>query len=264
MIKSYENGNAFLDENAGFLRSNPDLACFFFYDAPLLRAADRSNYALRAEVQGDTLLALKVEPYALLLFGASGALPELAEYLLRSGCEVNSYLCAEDVGDRLTEIFGQHGIGYYEALAMDFMEAREKTEETSPRVCRAVPEDIDEIYECTVQFVKDCGLIDPVRRETIEKTLENYRLIREDGRIVSMAKMIKSSDTAYKLSNVYTRPEYRGKGYARLVVNAVKNEILDRNMTATLNVDKKNPVSNHLYQSLGFRKVFSQGEYRRR
>jgi len=32
---------------------------------------------------------------------------------------------------------------------------------------------------------------------------------------------------------------------------------------ATLNVDRKNPVSYHLYLSLGFERMFSQGEFRR-
>ena len=31
--------------------------------------------------------------------------------------------------------------------------------------------------------------------------------------------------------------------------------------TAVLNVDRKNPVSNHLYTSLGFKKIFSQGVF---
>ena len=79
-----------------------------------------------------------------------------------------------------------------------------------------------------------------------------------------MAKLAKASDRAYRIACVYTKDEYRGKGYAKQVVNAVKNEILDMGMTATLNVDKKNPVSNRLYKSLGFKRVFSQGEYRRR
>ena len=57
--------------------------------------------------------------------------------------------------------------------------------------------------------------------------------------------------------------EYRGKGYARKVVAALQNEILDSGCKAVLNVDKNNPISNALYKSLGFIKLFSHGEYRR-
>ncbi|MCR5564764.1 MAG: GNAT family N-acetyltransferase, partial [Gammaproteobacteria bacterium] len=75
------------------------------------------------------------------------------------------------------------------------------------------------------------------------------------------AKLSQYPDASYKIAFVYTRDEYRGKGYARKVVNSVKNEILDKGFVATLNVDQKNPISNHLYESLGFKKVFSQGVY---
>ena len=62
-----------------------------------------------------------------------------------------------------------------------------------------------------------------------------------------------------RITNVYTRGIYRGKGYARKVVNTIKNEILAAGKTATLNVDRRNPVTNHLYRALGFKPVFAQG-----
>ena len=86
----------------------------------------------------------------------------------------------------------------------------------------------------------------------------------EDGKIVSMAEISAATPDAMKIAAVYTRPAYRGKGLARLVVNTAKNETLAQGKIATLNVDKKNPITNHLYRSLGFKPVFSQGEYRRK
>ena len=47
------------------------------------------------------------------------------------------------------------------------------------------------------------------------------------------------------------------------MVNTIKNEILTAGKTAALNVDRRNPVTNHLYRALGFEPVFAQGEYRR-
>ena len=40
------------------------------------------------------------------------------------------------------------------------------------------------------------------------------------------------------------------------------NEIIDSGRIAVLNVDQKNPVSYHLYTSMGFRKIFSQGVFK--
>ena len=62
---------------------------------------------------------------------------------------------------------------------------------------------------------------------------------------------------------IITRDEYRGKGYARKVVNTMKNEIINTGMIATLNVDQNNPISNHLYKSLGFKKVYGRGMYKK-
>ena len=76
-----------------------------------------------------------------------------------------------------------------------------------------------------------------------------------------MAKIAPSSSTSKKISDVYTRDEFRSLGLARKVVGSVLNEIVDKGMIATLNVDQKNPITNHLYSSLGFKKLFSQSVY---
>ena len=77
MIVSYKTGAEFLQDNQTYLQKNPYLSTFFTLDAPLLQEAGKINYALRCE-QGETrLLALKVEPYNLLLLGEEACVPEL-------------------------------------------------------------------------------------------------------------------------------------------------------------------------------------------
>ena len=98
--------------------------------------------------------------------------------------------------------------------------------------------------------------------EIIKKPKVLYR-----GTLVLNKNIFIDSNSTYEKNitliptEVYTRDEYRNFGYARKIVNTIKNEILDMNEVATLNVDKKNPISNHLYASLGFKKLFSQGVY---
>lgn len=133
----------------------------------------------------------------------------------------------------------------------------------APEVTSATEQDLDEIFACLERFIADCWLLDRPDREHTRKTIGAFRVTRENGRIVSMAKLSPSTGADVKLTAVYARDEARGKGCARKVVNAAKNEILSMGKVATLNVDQHNPASNHLYASLGFRRVFSQGEYRR-
>ena len=55
MIVSYQTGMEFLQDNQEYLQTNPYLSTFFTLDAPLLKQADKINYALRCE-QGDKRL----------------------------------------------------------------------------------------------------------------------------------------------------------------------------------------------------------------
>lgn len=98
MIVSYKTGAEFLQDNQTYLQKNPYLSTFFTLDAPLLQEAGKINYALRCE-QGETrLLALKVEPYNLLLFGEEACVPELLRFLFDGGYEIKNYLCASELG----------------------------------------------------------------------------------------------------------------------------------------------------------------------
>ena len=92
--------------------------------------------------QGDKrLLALKVEPYNLLLFGEEACVPELLRFLFDGGYEIKNYLCASELGYVLMREMQPYGRCYEEALAMDFMEARRVTEPSAPEVepARCVP-----------------------------------------------------------------------------------------------------------------------------
>lgn len=263
MIVSYQTGAEFLQDNQVFLQTNPYLSTFFTLDAPLLKQADRINYALCCEQGEKRLLALKVEPYNLLLLGKEACVPELLRFLFDGGYEIKNYLCASELGYVLMRELEAYGRRYEESLAMDFMEARSVTEPSAPEVETAQEGDLDEIFDCAQRFVSDCGLLDKPEKEPFRRILDSIRVIRADGKIVSMARIAPATQDDLRLVLVYTRDEYRGKGYARKVVNSAKNEILASGKRATLNVDRKNPVSYHLYQSLGFERMFSQGEFRR-
>lgn len=263
MIKIYPNGTALVEENRELLATNPYQSMFFSLDAPQIKEPDKGNYGIMAEENGKRLLCMKLSPYSLLLFGDGALAEELFDYLISNDYEIGSLLGGEDLCDRVAEMLhSRFGIRYTEALAMDFMEAKEVTEESCADVEIPTEADLKELVECKTCFVKDCGLNDPVSVERTRQRLLEYRILRRDGKIVSMASVGVATPDALKIANVYTRPEYRGRGLARMVVNAAKNEILAQGKIATLNVDKKNPITNHLYRSLGFEPVFSQGEYR--
>lgn len=263
MITEYKTRSDFWKANRELLNTAPDLTAFFKLDSPLLKETNRSNYALKCENGGNTLLALKIEPFNCLLFGDAACAPELLSFIMNGGYELKHYLSESTLGDAvLEELEKTYGLSCRETLAMDYLEAEQQTEPSSAEVLTADESDLDEICECLEHFITDCGLHDTIDRKQTKKTIGSFRLIRKNGEIVSMARMAPAAETAVRIVAVYTRDAYRGKGYARKVVNTLKNEILSAGRRAVLNVDRNNPISYHLYASLGFRRVFSQGEYR--
>ena len=265
MIYEYTCGQELLDGNKELLGANKYQAVFFYWDAPLLKETDKINYAMKC-TQGDReLLVLKVEPFNLMLLGAVECAAEVIGYIMKNGYDIRNYLCGCDVGNEIARIMeAEYGISYVEALPMDFMEAYECTQPSDSAVVPAEPEEIDQVVECMERFVKDCRLETKVDRDRTLASIGEYRVLRIDGRIASIAKAVPESDGATKVTDVYTREEYRGRGYARRVVGTTTNEILAAGKIATLNVDRSNPITNHLYRTLGYKPIFSQGEYRRK
>ena len=262
MITNYPNGEALVNDNKEFLDENKYMSTFFFLDAPLLKESNKKNYALKVSKDNKRLLAIKVEPYYVLLYGEKDLLKELLIYLKDNELDINGFYVPMDLGDELLKLSNKVlEKEFYQLIGMDFMECKEKTEPSSNEVEMPTEKDAEELLECYINFVKDCDLNDQTTMEHIMQRLPNLRVLRKDGKIVSLCG--KSPDTAdsLRISAVYTRPEYRGQGLARKVVNYVKNEILDEGKIATLNVDRANPISNHLYSSLGFKKVHSSGIY---
>lgn len=262
MVKNYPNGETFIKDNKEFLDKDKYMSSFFYLDAPLLKEPNKKNYALKVYKDNKQLLAMKVEPYYFMLYGDKDFLDELLTYVKDNELEVNGFYAPMDIGDEIVKnpkrVLGKE---FYLQIGMDFMEAKEITEPSSNEVESPTEDDAQELYECHINFVKDCGLTDETTMEHILRFIPRLKILRKDGKIVSFCGNSPDSENSLRISAVYTRPEYRGKGLARKVVNYVKNEILNEGKIATLYVDKANPISNHLYASLGFKKVHSRGIY---
>lgn len=263
MVKAYKNGNDFISENAEFLNTNILESEFFFLDAPLIKETDRENYVLRVSEEDRIILVLKIVPYNLMFFGSKDLVGSFIDYALSNGLDLGAkYLCEDSLGKAYaSEVERKTGRKYVPVLSMDIMRA---TDITIPSCSVEVPtsDDLDEIFEMKLAFTTDCNLLDPVRKEIIAKMIPDYRILREDGKIVCMARRCREASDRATISDVYTRPEYRCKGLAKKLVNTLKNQILEDGKDAVLNVDKNNPVSNHIYCSIGFKIVSPMTEFR--
>jgi predicted GNAT family acetyltransferase len=81
-------------------------------------------------------------------------------------------------------------------------------------------------------------------------------LWEDGGAVVSLAGQQRPAAGAVRLGPVYTPPGHRGRGYAGAVTAAVSQAALDAGADhVILFTDLANPVSNALYQRLGYRPV---------
>ena len=82
-----------------------------------------------------------------------------------------------------------------------------------------------------------------------------------DGRVVSYAAVGKPINGMSRVGPVYTPPEERGHGYGSAVTAAVTQWALDAGAeNVLLFTDLANPISNSIYQRIGYRPVYDSTE----
>jgi predicted GNAT family acetyltransferase len=124
---------------------------------------------------------------------------------------------------------------------------------------RATNADLDLGIAWTRAFVAETGVVagvDP--RRNVEASISQGRLwFWQDGDdVVSLTGTSPSVARVSRIGPVFTPPEHRGRGYARsLVAEVSRQRLADGNTSCCLFTDLANPVSNQIYQQVGYRPV---------
>jgi len=77
-------------------------------------------------------------------------------------------------------------------------------------------------------------------------------VIRQNGIVVAMACSARETERHVAINRVYTRPEYRGQGFAAALVAHICKLIMDCGKIPLLYTDLSNPSSNKAYKNVGF------------
>jgi predicted GNAT family acetyltransferase len=126
---------------------------------------------------------------------------------------------------------------------------------------KAVYGDLEILTGFMEQFSKD---IDEPEND-IEKTRKNCGSIikdeelyiwEKDNKIVSMARKARLAKNGMVINYVYTPIKFRGKGYATACVSELSQNILNSGKRyCVLFTDLANPISNSIYQKIGYEPV---------
>ncbi|WP_156384578.1 GNAT family N-acetyltransferase [Devosia sp. Root413D1] len=115
--------------------------------------------------------------------------------------------------------------------------------------------DIATVRLSVADFPQMLALVDVARPGPLgPRALElgNFRGIFDGAKLVALAGERLRFDRYTEVATVCTHPDYRGRGYARAVVSAVMQEIVDAGRTPFLGVDDGNIAAIRLYEALGF------------
>lgn len=130
-------------------------------------------------------------------------------------------------------------------------------------VCRkATWDDKETLKKFIFEFNEEAlhtTLTDEELESNIKKRLANgseYFVLEKDGKIVAQTTSSRRLKKGKCVSGVYTAKEARGQGYAFNLVYRVSKEYLDNGAEyCVLFTDDTNPISNHVYEKIGYKRM---------
>ena len=267
-FRTYADGQEFYNDNRAVLNGSSPVGtelAFFNSNIKKYERLDTKNFAFKFSDGDDFLLVLKVEPYNMLMYGADRLAAFAANIIADYHLQVEKVLGEEGLLNAFFSAYQErlggkilHGknmdILYCEQIARPFSEA-----------VNCSKEDIDglaEIYVKTrLEFFNEEISIDTAKNALSDKH-GNFYALKKEGRIVSIAAKREYGNIT-GITNVFTLPECRGKGYAKKVVGKLTYDILKSNKLPYLFVEKQNVPANRLYKSLGYKvyKSYSEIKY---
>lgn len=276
-LKLYRTPGEFLEENREFLLEYEAAAQLNLGNAQAYREEKCHPGLLfgRCEEEGrGVLLFGNTAPWNLCLNAIPGdpaalsASVFLAEHLRENNVTINGINAAKSLCDPFSFAYGGN---FHLRTAMDIMVLRELVEPPvmPGRLRKAGPGDLELLVDWTMAFTWEAVGETPDRQKKRERMVSlsegnaAYLFETPEGVPVSMACTTRKLPHGVCISYVYTPPEFRGQGYCQNTVAGICREKLgEGNGYCTLFVDKKNPISNRVYEKIGFTVLEDNFDYR--
>lgn len=256
MITIYKNGEEFLKDNQEFLGKYIYEERYFIGNAKALEKPTRESFAIKITDGDSRIIALKninAHPNMEIL-GDPNLVDKLAEVLVAHGFVFNQCLINGSLKDRFVEAYQKRLGGEFTTYhTMEIMATSKPVDYIEGAAVKATNEDIDQICELTNLFIEETKvLFNHDVKEHVTSLIDSFYVLKEDGVIAALARSMYDLDKVAYISSVITRKEYRNNKLSQRLIAKVVNDIVASGRTAALYVDKKNPISNHVYQKLGF------------
>ena len=215
--------------------------------------------------------AVMTPPHRVAIYGLNGdpaPLRLIADDLISDGWAVPGTIGPAEAARTFSQVWGVATGGPFRLLRHQRVyELRQVMPPVDvPGILRVATEsDLDLVARWNIAFHQEAGLEGTVEeaRESAERWIdERNAFLWDDGRPVSMAVKTRHTTHGMTVSGVYTPTELRRRGYAGACVAALSQQMLDAGWDfCTLFTDLANPISNSVYQKIGYRPVCDFDEY---
>lgn len=220
------------------------------------------------------LVAIMTPPHNITLYEKDniqndGALNCLCENIIKENVSVSGVTSKTDLAKRFAQAYTKRANMSYAAEKNMRIYTLEKISENVPQVGvlrKAEQKDLHFLPYWYNEFYIDCGFGRGNFEEiflSVNEAIESKMLfvLEEDGVPVSIAAATRETVNGRRVAMVYTPPYFRKKGYASSCVAKVSQIVLDMGYKyAALFTDLSNPVSNSIYQKIGYRPVCDYDE----
>lgn len=269
-FEQYDSAKAFAGDTMELLLENEAQNNIMIANA--LRGEEKPNpnwfYASVKNEAGSVLLsALCTPPFNLTLYETGNRRnDEALSFFVKEISELDAFpgiLAEESLANRFAQSYAaQKNFTVQSGLKMNLLKLTrvEKKGNASGGGRWLMPDDLFFVPYWEIEFSKECGVHVPELREHIEKigarVSKQTHLIWEDGIPVSQAVCGRKTVNGAVMNGVYTPPQYRGKGYATSCVAALSQAMLESGSKfCMLFADTANPISNGIYNQIGYRQV---------
>ena len=268
-FKKYDNPKEFVEENEKLILEKEWLNNLMVanYQDFLEKGLDENSLLARVTEGGKTeLIMLLRKPWKLLLYSPTGNITnELYKFAAEEVYKITENLPGVNAEKEIGKMFAEEYCRIANKKCKLHLEMRilvlKKLLNANLRddvmYRKAEIKDKETLKGFTYKFHKEAlneELIDEVLEEKFYNYLEKgYYVLEKDGKIVAQTVLSRNLKKGKCVSGVFTPKEERGKGYAYNLVYRVSKEFLNSGAEyCVLFTDDSNPISNHVYEKIGY------------
>ena len=236
---------------------------------------DQSPLLVLVKADGQLeLVSIQTPPFKLILSYTDNlhSIDTLITSLIQKGIELPGVLGPKDLVHRFINIWSKNrNINPKLATQERIYKLTEVSEDTlgKKKVIRSTKKDQSLIINWAKDFITEAF------PESIEQHMHNFEkrlvpdidlgrvfLLLENEKVVSMARKAGKTPNGNVVNFVYTPPALRRRGYAtECVANLSKHILEEGNQFCILFTDLANPISNSIYQKIGYKPIIDVDEY---